>query len=268
MNAAVSEAAVLEALRTVRDPDLERDIVALKFIRNLTIDGGKVAFAIELATHGALYREAMREQARQAVARIPGVTAVAIEMGAQVRSTTAADPAGKAPVPGVKNIIAVGAGKGGVGKTTVAVNLAIALSQCGARVGDDRRRHLRPQRADHARHPDPAHRPTAQQDHSRRAVRHSAGLDGVPDRRRCAGHLARPDAARRDPAVLPRGALGEHRLPDRRHAAGHRRRRAQPQPDRPGRRRGRRDDAADGVAGRHPARGRGCIRSSTSRRSA
>ena len=125
---------MLDALRTVRDPDLTRDIVSLKFIRNLKIDGGQVAVGIDLATHGAPYRDSLRDAARDAVARIPGVTSVAVEMGVQVRSTTSADPAGKAPVPGLKNIIAVGAGKGGVGKTTVAVNLAIALSQMGARV--------------------------------------------------------------------------------------------------------------------------------------
>lgn len=134
MNAAVPEAAVLDALRTVRDPDLTRDIVSLKFVRNLRIDGGHVTFGIDLATHGAPFREAMREEAKAAVGRVPEVTGVSVEMGVQVRSTTAADPAGKAPVPGLKNIIAVGAGKGGVGKTTVAVNLAIALSQMGARV--------------------------------------------------------------------------------------------------------------------------------------
>jgi ATP-binding protein involved in chromosome partitioning len=129
-----SEAAVLDALRTIRDPDLSRDIVALKFVKNLKIDGGRVSFTIELATHGAPWREEMREQARQRVAELPGVSSVAVEMAVLVRSTTSADPAGKAPVPGVKNIIAVGAGKGGVGKTTVAVNLAIALSQMGSRV--------------------------------------------------------------------------------------------------------------------------------------
>jgi ATP-binding protein involved in chromosome partitioning len=78
-------------------------------------------------------KDQMREQARAVVAALPGVSRVDIEMSAQVRSTIGADM-GKAPVEGVKNIIAVGAGKGGVGKTTVAVNLAIALSQSGGRV--------------------------------------------------------------------------------------------------------------------------------------
>jgi ATP-binding protein involved in chromosome partitioning len=134
MNPAVSEPAVLDALRTVRDPDLNRDVVNLKFVKNLKIDGDRVSFTLELVTHGAPWKEQMREQAQRAVAQVPGVTTVAVDMAVQVRSTTSADPAGKAPVPGVKNIIAVGAGKGGVGKTTVAVNLAIALSQMGSRV--------------------------------------------------------------------------------------------------------------------------------------
>jgi ATP-binding protein involved in chromosome partitioning len=129
----VSEAQILDALRVVRDPDLNRDIVSLKFVKNVRIDGGRVGFAIELTTPACPVKDQMRDQAREAVSRLPGVTDVQIEMTSQVRATPSLD-AGKAPVPGVKNIIAVGAGKGGVGKTTVAVNLAIALSQSGGRV--------------------------------------------------------------------------------------------------------------------------------------
>lgn len=129
----VTEAAVLEALKAVRDPDLNRDIVSLKFIKNLRIDAGRVAFSIELTTPACPVKDQMREQARAIVMGLPGVTDVDIEMTAQVRATVA--DLSKAPIPGIKNIIAVGAGKGGVGKTTAAVNLAIALSQYGGRVG-------------------------------------------------------------------------------------------------------------------------------------
>src|SRR3982751_647789 len=100
-----TEEAVLQALSAVRDPDLNRDIVSLKFIKKLRIEGGRVSFAIELTTPACPVKDQMRDQARDLVGRIPGVTAVDIEMTAQVRSTLTPD-AGKAAVPGVKNIIA------------------------------------------------------------------------------------------------------------------------------------------------------------------
>ena len=129
----VTQTVVLDALRVVRDPDLHKDIVALGFIKGLRIDRGRVSFAIELTTPACPVKDQMKEQARVAVSALPGVSSVEIEMTASVRAVVAPD-AGRAPVEGVKNIIAVGAGKGGVGKSTVAVNLAVALAARGSRV--------------------------------------------------------------------------------------------------------------------------------------
>ena len=129
----LTDAAVLEALRQVRDPDLHKDIVSLGFVKHLAVDRGSVAFTIELTTPACPVKDLMREQARAAVAALPGVSSVAIEMTAAVRSVSAT-ATGRAPVEGVKNVIAVGAGKGGVGKTTVAVNIAAALAARGSKV--------------------------------------------------------------------------------------------------------------------------------------
>ncbi len=131
---AVTPAAVLEALKSVVDPELRKDLVALGMVKQLAVEGGRVRFTLELTTPAHPARDRLREAAGQAVTALPGVTGVDVAVSANVRSVTAPEHGG-APLPGVKNVIAVGAGKGGVGKTTVSVNLALALAQMGCRVG-------------------------------------------------------------------------------------------------------------------------------------
>jgi len=125
--------AVLNALRAVVDPDLRRDIVSLGFVKDLALGEGRVSFTIELTTPACPVKDQLRDQAVAAV-RALGVDSVEVQLTAKVRSASAPET-GRPPLPGVKNVIAVGAGKGGVGKTTVAVNLALSLARCGSRVG-------------------------------------------------------------------------------------------------------------------------------------
>ncbi len=130
----ITKEGLIEAIRPINEPETGRSLVDLNMIPDILIDGPKVTVLVELMTPASAHRDKIAGEIREALAAVPEIGEVNIKWSARVRPSSGGRSDAQ-PIPGVKNAIAVASGKGGVGKSTVAVNIAVALARSGASVG-------------------------------------------------------------------------------------------------------------------------------------
>ncbi len=133
---AVTKEQIIDQLRKVNDPELHRDLVTLNMVKNVAVCEGNVSVTVELTTPACPLKEKIEHDIQAAIGLLDGVQEVSVDFTADVAAASPQQRAGaNNPLPRVKHVVAVGAGKGGVGKSTVAVNLAVGLARSGAAVG-------------------------------------------------------------------------------------------------------------------------------------